>query len=97
MLFASHKAAQLHGRLHRPVSKLVNRQHIQAASKSDRKIMQLDVWSDYACPYCFLAEGPLQQALESAKVTVRWRDFELRSMSTYICIQRHDAHLFKIV
>ena len=36
------------------------------------------VYSDYVCPYCYLAEFPLKQATEGKDVAVRWMPFELR-------------------
>lgn len=42
--------------------------------------VQIDVWSDFVCPFCYLAEPALDQ-LASAKVgeiTINWRAFELR-------------------
>jgi predicted DsbA family dithiol-disulfide isomerase len=40
--------------------------------------LQLDVWSDIACPWCFLGKRRLQRALDGRKdVVVRWRAFEL--------------------
>lgn len=42
--------------------------------------LKVQVVSDYVCPYCFLAEGPLNEAvaeLEGA-VAVEWMPFELR-------------------
>jgi predicted DsbA family dithiol-disulfide isomerase len=40
----------------------------------------IDVWSDYVCPFCYLAEPPLQRVAEesSGTVRIRWRAFELR-------------------
>ncbi|KAK9815349.1 hypothetical protein WJX72_002150 [[Myrmecia] bisecta] len=48
-----------------------------------KKPVQVDVYSDYACPYCFLAEQPLQSAVQSLRdqkigVDVNWKPFELR-------------------
>lgn len=42
--------------------------------------VQIDVWSDYVCPFCYLAEPPLAQVEAEAKgaVQIRWRAFELR-------------------
>ncbi len=42
--------------------------------------VQIDVWSDYVCPFCYLAEPPLARVEEEGKGTVqiRWRAFELR-------------------
>lgn len=38
----------------------------------------LDVYFDFACPYCFLGEYPLERALYGRQVTVVHRPFELR-------------------
>ena len=40
------------------------------------------VYSDYVCPYCFLAEFPLKEAVEGKDVTVEWMPFELRPEPT---------------
>lgn len=42
--------------------------------------VHIDVWSDYVCPFCYLAEPPLARVEEEAAGTVqiRWRAFELR-------------------
>jgi predicted DsbA family dithiol-disulfide isomerase len=44
----------------------------------------IQVYSDYVCPFCFLAEGPLQQALAAMedRIAVRWMPFELRPHPT---------------
>ena len=42
--------------------------------------MQIDVWSDYVCPFCYLQE-PVVERIErefAAQVQVRWRAYELR-------------------
>src|SRR5262245_14687639 len=36
------------------------------------------VYSDFVCPYCFLAEFPLREAIQGKDVTVEWLPFELR-------------------
>ncbi|MEU4494535.1 DsbA family protein [Streptomyces sp. NBC_00210] len=36
------------------------------------------VWSDYVCPYCMLAEGPLHEATHDLDVAIEWMPFELR-------------------
>jgi len=50
--------------------------------------LKVQVYSDYVCPYCFLAEGPLNEAvaelngdLEGA-VEIEWMPFELRAAPT---------------
>ncbi|MEQ8247337.1 MAG: DsbA family protein [Alphaproteobacteria bacterium] len=42
------------------------------------------VWSDYVCPYCFLAEQPLADAIAQSGVdaAVSWMPFELRPEPT---------------
>ncbi len=42
--------------------------------------VQLDVWSDYVCPFCYLEEPVLTRMREEfgEQLTVRWRAFELR-------------------
>ncbi len=44
----------------------------------------LEIFSDYVCPYCFLAEKPLHEALSAAgeDLDVRWMPFELRPYPT---------------
>ncbi|MFJ5641847.1 DsbA family protein [Streptomyces sp. NPDC093223] len=36
------------------------------------------VWSDYVCPFCMLAEGPLHEATRDLDVEIEWMPFELR-------------------
>lgn len=38
----------------------------------------VDVWSDFVCPWCFLASTSLKKLEESHGVTIQWRSFELR-------------------
>lgn len=40
--------------------------------------VKIKVFSDYVCPFCFLAEKPLQEAIEGKDVEVEWMPFELR-------------------
>jgi predicted DsbA family dithiol-disulfide isomerase len=44
----------------------------------------LEIFSDYVCPYCFLAEEPLRDALSTAgeDLDIRWMPFELRPYPT---------------
>ena len=42
--------------------------------------MQIEVWSDYVCPFCYLQE-PLVERIEvefAGRVQMRWRAYELR-------------------
>jgi predicted DsbA family dithiol-disulfide isomerase len=40
--------------------------------------LPIKIFSDYVCPYCFLAEFPLQEATRGKDVTVEWLPCELR-------------------
>lgn len=40
--------------------------------------LKIRVYSDYVCPYCFLAEKPLREAIRGKDVEVEWMPFELR-------------------
>jgi len=40
--------------------------------------LRVDVWSDFVCPWCFLASTSLTQLKESHDVEVVWRSYELR-------------------
>lgn len=42
--------------------------------------VEVDIWSDYVCPFCYLAEPTLAQVEQEFKTAVRinWRAFELR-------------------
>ena len=42
--------------------------------------VQLDIWSDYVCPFCYLAEPVIEQLERqfSDGIKVRWRAYELR-------------------
>lgn len=50
--------------------------------------LKIQVFSDYICPYCFLAEGPLNEAVtelngeQAGAVEVEWMPFELRPSPT---------------
>ncbi|MDT0492512.1 DsbA family oxidoreductase [Streptomyces griseus] len=43
--------------------------------------VKIKIWSDYVCPFCMLAEGPLEEAIKDvgADVEVEWMPFELRA------------------
>ena len=42
--------------------------------------MQIEVWSDYVCPFCYLQEPVVEQIERefAGQVQVRWRAYELR-------------------
>ena len=46
--------------------------------------LRVQVFSDYVCPYCFLAEAPLNEAVAEfdGEVVVEWMPFELRPHPT---------------
>jgi predicted DsbA family dithiol-disulfide isomerase len=44
----------------------------------DEMTIKVKVYSDYVCPFCFIAEKPLEEAIEGKDVEVEWMPFELR-------------------
>src|SRR5258707_5098107 len=40
--------------------------------------LKIKVYSDYVCPFCYLAEFPLRKAIRGRDVEVEWMPFELR-------------------
>ena len=40
--------------------------------------VKIRVYSDYVCPFCYLAEFPLREAVRGKDVEVEWMPFELR-------------------
>lgn len=40
--------------------------------------VKIKVYSDYMCPFCFLGEQPLLEAIQGKDVEVEWMPFELR-------------------
>jgi predicted DsbA family dithiol-disulfide isomerase len=40
------------------------------------------VYSDYVCPFCYLADFPLREAIRGKDVAVEWMPFELRPEPT---------------
>jgi predicted DsbA family dithiol-disulfide isomerase len=42
----------------------------------------IEVFSDFVCPFCYLAEQPLADAVEGGDVQITWQPFELRPEPT---------------
>ncbi|MGH3931975.1 MAG: DsbA family oxidoreductase [Pseudonocardiaceae bacterium] len=42
----------------------------------------IEIFSDFVCPFCYLAEQPLADTVEGRDVQVAWRPFELRPEPT---------------
>ncbi|WP_342714983.1 DsbA family protein [Bacillus paramycoides] len=40
--------------------------------------VKIKVYSDYVCPFCFLAEQPLEEAIKGKDVEIEWMPYELR-------------------
>jgi len=42
-------------------------------------VVQVEVWSDIACPWCYLGKRRLQRAIEASglDVSIRWRSYQL--------------------
>ena len=48
--------------------------------------VKIEIYSDFVCPFCFLAEKPLLQAIEAVSLDIEidlvWKPFELRPFPT---------------
>jgi predicted DsbA family dithiol-disulfide isomerase len=42
----------------------------------------IEVFSDFVCPFCYLAEQPLADAVEGTDMQIAWQPFELRPEPT---------------
>lgn len=40
--------------------------------------MEVWVWSDYVCPWCFMMHASLQRVMENCRLEVSWKAFELQ-------------------
>ncbi|MGU9504983.1 DsbA family protein, partial [Bacillus paralicheniformis] len=40
--------------------------------------VKMKVYSDFICPFCFLAKGPLDEVAKEKDVEIEWMPFELR-------------------
>src|SRR3954454_7467673 len=40
--------------------------------------LKIKAYSDYVCPFCYLAEFPLREAIRGKDIEVEWMPFELR-------------------
>ncbi|MFG3347091.1 DsbA family protein [Streptomyces sp. NPDC048018] len=56
------------------------------------KPVKIRIWSDYVCPFCMLAEGPLEEAAEGLDVEIEWMPFELRP-HPHPTLRPEDAYL----
>lgn len=49
--------------------------------------MKIEIWSDYACPYCYIGERQLEKALESLSgkenIDISYKAFELDPSASY--------------
>lgn len=47
-------------------------------------MMKIQVWSDFVCPFCMIAEQPLLEAVQASglPVEIEWMPFELRPYPT---------------
>ncbi|MBX3016207.1 MAG: DsbA family oxidoreductase [Caldilineaceae bacterium] len=50
----------------------------QSTHQPDLLPIHVDVWSDYVCPWCYLAASSLAKLVASHGVTVQWHSYELR-------------------
>lgn len=45
-------------------------------------MLNIKIYSDYVCPYCFLGEQVLERAIKGKEVKIEWMPFELRPFPT---------------
>ena len=49
--------------------------------------MKIEIWSDYACPYCYIGERQLEKALENfsdrKNIVISYKAFELDPSASY--------------
>lgn len=50
-------------------------------AKNHEKV-RVYVWTDFVCPYCLIAEGPIKEAVEAENAELVWMPFELRPSPT---------------
>lgn len=50
--------------------------------------VKIKVYSDYVCPFCFIGEAPLKEAIKGKDVEVEWMPFELRPQGTEPCLRK---------
>lgn len=55
--------------------------------------IRVDVWSDFVCPWCFLASTSLEKLKESHGVEVVWRSYELRPKGAPPMPPEYQAHI----
>ncbi|MBV9729222.1 MAG: DsbA family oxidoreductase [Pseudonocardiales bacterium] len=54
----------------------------QNATERCGVLTTIEVFADFVCPFCYLAEQPLADAAEDRDVQIAWRPFELRPEPT---------------
>ncbi|RFU60225.1 DsbA family protein [Bacillus sp. V59.32b] len=52
--------------------------------------LKIKVYSDYVCPFCFLAEEPLKEAAKGKDVEIEWMPFELRPFPNKTLLPEED-------
>lgn len=66
-------------------------------------LVRLDAWTDFTCPFCFLASLTLDRLRQENQVDLRWRSYLLRSSNpeplhpdTRLLIQKEHARVTEI-
>lgn len=55
--------------------------------------IQLDVWSDFACPWCFVASLTLEQLQHEYPLDLQWHSYELRPVGSPPIPASYMAHI----
>lgn len=65
--------------------------------KQNKKVMQIEIWSDVVCPFCYIGKKRLEEALaqfpDREKVKIVWRSFQLDPQSMPIGTQAYGDYL----
>src|SRR5690625_871119 len=70
--------------------------------------MKIEIWSDYACPFCYIGKRNLEQAIENIdfkdNIVIRHKSYELNPNSDYtrektyyeVLVEKYDLSLKKV-
>jgi predicted DsbA family dithiol-disulfide isomerase len=78
--------------------KIINRYQNSIEQESE-KAMKVEIWSDIACPWCYIGKRRFESALSQFEhrdqVEIEWRSFQLDPTAPRISNESHDDHLAK--
>lgn len=61
--------------------------------------MKIEIWSDYACPFCYIGEAKLEKAMNELgikdQVNIEMRSFELDPNASYEVVSNTEDRFAK--